>query len=292
MRLRSHGLPLVFAFSLALGGCASKGDLNVLQNDVDEMKGRNFRLEKELAGIRTYVKDELAKQTTEQQEASANLLKQTADQLQGAQKDTEELRKGTADLQANLDSIKVDMRSLSGKLDDLSLQAKKPGDDLPLLREDMERRLTAIDERLKKLEKGFEEAEKKTAAKEEMRSPEALYQQGLSNLKGGNPQQARELFTRFITAFPKHELTANALYWVGETYYSEKNYEQAILEFQQLIKNHPGKEKVPAALLKQGMAFKELGDLKSARYVYNKLLDDYPASAEAKLAKERLKELK
>ena len=161
----------------------------------------------------------------------------------------------------------------------------------PVLRGHWLDRLTAIDERLKKLEKGFEETEKKAAAKEEMRSPEALYQQGLSNLKGGNPQQARELFTRFITAFPKHELTANALYWVGETYYSEKKYDQAILEFQEVIKNFPGKEKVPAAMLKQGMAFKELGDVKSARYLYKKLLEDFPASDEARVAKEKLKAL-
>ncbi len=291
MGLRLHGLPLA-CIALTLAGCASKGDLNVVQSDVDEIKGRSFRLEKELAGIRSYVKDELAKQTKDVQTEAAKLRTGTTDQLQGTQKDIDDLRKGTADLQANLDNLKVDMRSLSGKMDDLSLQVKKPGDDLALLREDLERRLTAIDERLKKLEKAGEEAEKKGGGKDEVQSPEAIYQQGLSALKGGNPQQARELLSRFVSAYPKHELTANAQYWIGETYYSEKNYEQAILEFQQLIKNYPTKEKVPAALLKQGMAFKELGDKKSARYVYNKLVDDYPGSAEAKLAKERLKELK
>jgi tol-pal system protein YbgF len=292
MHVRSYGLSLSIIVASLLAGCVSKGDFNVVQSDIDEMKGRSFRLEKELAGVQSYVKDELAKQARQVQEEASRLRSGTTDQLQGTQKDLDDLRKGTADLQANLDSVKVDMRSLSGKMDDLSLLVKKPGDDLALLREDMERRLAAVEERLKKLEKGLEETEKKATTKEEGLSPEALYQQGLTALKGGNPQQARDLLTRFVTAYPKHDLAANAQYWIGETYYSEKNYEQAILEFQQLIKNYPGREKVPAALLKQGMAFKELGDLKSARYVYNKLLDDYPSSAEAKLAKERLKDLK
>jgi TolA-binding protein len=61
-----------------------------------------------------------------------------------------------------------------------------------------------------------------------------------------------------------HDLAANAFYWIGETHYSEKSYDQAILAFEKVIKNYPGKEKAPAAMLKQAMAFKALGDGKSA----------------------------
>ncbi|HTP64143.1 MAG TPA: tol-pal system protein YbgF, partial [Geobacteraceae bacterium] len=122
--------------------------------------------------------------------------------------------------------------------------------------------------------------------------PDALYQQGLETFKSGDTQKARELFVRFIELFPANGMLANAHYWLGETYYSEKKYDQAILEFQEVIKNHPGKEKVPAAMLKQGMAFKGLGDEKSARYLYKKLIEDFPSSEEAKLAREKLKDLK
>ena len=84
----------------------------------------------------------------------------------------------------------------------------------------------------------------------------------------------------------------NAHYWIGETYYSEKNYEPAILSFQEVIKNYPTKEKVPAAMLKQSLAFKAINDIKSAKYVLKKLMDGYPKSDEAKKAKELLKEIK
>jgi len=49
---------------------------------------------------------------------------------------------------------------------------------------------------------------------------------------------------------------------------------------------------LPAAMLKQAMAFKELGDVTSARYVLKKLVADFPQAAEAGLAKAKLKELK
>jgi TolA-binding protein len=45
-------------------------------------------------------------------------------------------------------------------------------------------------------------------------------------------------------------------------------------------------------MLKQAMAFKELGDVKSARYVLKKLIEDFPFAEEVKTAKEKLKEYK
>ena len=45
-------------------------------------------------------------------------------------------------------------------------------------------------------------------------------------------------------------------------------------------------------MLKQAMSFKGLGDDKSAKYIYKKLIETYPRTEEAKLAKEKLKGLK
>ncbi|ABQ24417.1 tol-pal system protein YbgF [Geotalea uraniireducens] len=267
--------PIVLA--LALSACASRETVDNVQRDMDEMKTRMFKMEKDIGGMRSEAKEGIDKT------------------IKDVQNEMDNLRKGSADLQATLDSAKVDMQVLTGKVDDVRLLAQKPADDLALLKEDTDRRLTAMEERLLKLDKSFEELHKTLAEaknKEMEQAPDALYQRGLDTLKGGDPQKAREYFTKFIELFPKHELTANARYWLGETYYHEKKYDQAILEFQEVIKNYPGKEKVPAAMLKQAMAFKELGDAKSARYVYKKLIEDSPYTDEARIAKEKLKELK
>ena len=266
MRLNNVGLSLIVL--LAAAGCASRGDMDNLQRDTGELKNRVLQMDKDLTSVRN---------------ESRNIMEKS----QGYQRDMEAMRRGAADLQATLDSARVDMQVLTGKVDDAALMAKKPADDLALVREDLERRFTALEERLSKLEKGLAE----TAAREES-TPDAFYQKGLAIYKNGDPQKARELFNQFLQKFPKHELAANVHYWLGETHYSEKNYDQAILEFQDVIKNFPGKEKVPAAMLKQAMAFKELGDVKSARYVYKRLVDDFPLADEVKTAREKLKELK
>ena len=129
-------------------------------------------------------------------------------------------------------------------------------------------------------------------AKETPPTPDAIYIKGLDTFKTGDMPAARGIFTKFLEQYPRHDLSANAHYWIGETYYSEKNYEPAILAFQEVIKNFPTKDKVPAAMLKQAMAFNAINDTKSATYVLKKLGEAFPKSDEAIKAKELLKEIK
>lgn len=261
---------------LIVAGCATRNDLAGLQQDLDEVKGRTLKMEKELGGVRSETREGMEKN------------------LKGFQGDIDSLRKTTADIQASMEGYKVDLQVMAGKVDDLALQIKKPADDLVLLKEDAERRQTGAEKRLEKTEKGLEELQKLVADlrnREAEKTPDAIYQRGIDAYRANDFPKSREQFSRFLELFPKHELTANAHYWLGENYYSEKVYDQAILEFEKVIKDFPTKGKVPAALLKQGMSFKELGDIKSARFVYKKLIEGYPLADEVKAAKAKLKEL-
>ena len=80
------------------------------------------------------------------------------------------------------------------------------------------------------------------------------------------------------------------MYWVGEAFFGEKKYENAILQFQEVVQNHRSHPKAAAALLKQGLAFRALGDDKNARVILQQVVERYPNSDEAKKAKERLGE--
>jgi len=272
MRLCARFL-LIIALGSLTGCFATKDDLRSLQRDMDEAKGRIVTMGNDINGMKAEAREEVSRSLT--------LFK----------KELDTLRKGTADLQATLDSAQVDVQSLTGKIDDASNLSRKSSDDINLLRDDTNRRLAALEERLLKVEKSLE-GYQKNRAEETEKKPEELYQEALNLFRGGDNQKSRDLFTKFVSLYPQHDLIANAHYWIGESYYNEKNYDQAVLEFQEVVKNYPGKEKAPAALLKQGMAFKALGDTKSARYVWKKLVDTYPKAEETRTAKERLKELK
>lgn len=267
-------LPLL----LLIAACATKGDLNLALQDIDEMKSRLLQTEKNVATVKVEAKEISEKSSRE------------------ALKSLENLRKGTADMQANLDAMKIDVQVMTAKADDLGLAAKKPFDDITLLREDTSKAMASLDERLKKLEAAQEQANAKLIAlaksMEQPPTPESSYKEAFDVFKKGETAKARDMFNKFTEQYPDNKLSANARYWVGETYYLEKNYEQAALEFQRVIKEYPGKEKVPAAMLKQGLAFKELGDKKSARFIIKELIENFPKAEEIPAAKEVLQKLK
>ena len=98
-------------------------------------------------------------------------------------------------------------------------------------------------------------------------------------------------FKDFIKKYPTSTYADNAQYWIGECYYALKEFDQAILEFDAVRRKYPKGDKVPAALLKQGFAFAELGDKVDARLILQDLINNYPQSEEAAKAKQKLKTL-
>lgn len=274
----------LFLSALTISGCASKGDLDTLRRDTEELKSRFFGIEKELDGIRT-----------ESREKTDQAKKEILSEVEKVRGEFAQIRKTAADLQARLDAEREGMRSLSGKLDDVSIALKKPAEEMALLREETDRKISSVIDRLVDLEKRLADlsvSKPPVAAKEPDSTPEGSYKAALKRYEAGEFAEARAMLTDFLKKNPDHDLAANAQYWIGETWFSEKNYEQAILAFQDVIKNYPGKEKIPAAMLKQGMSFAALGDTKSARFIYRKLVEDFPKTDEAKKGAEKLKGMK
>jgi len=122
--------------------------------------------------------------------------------------------------------------------------------------------------------------------------PEALYFKGFKLTKDKELDKAAGVFKHFLSLYPRNKLADHARYWLGEIYYSKGNWERAILEFDRVIKEYPGGDKVPAAILKEGFSFDRLGSKKEARLLLERLIQKYPQSKEAKMAQKRLKELK
>jgi len=269
---------LLLAAMAGLTGCASQGALDSTRYDVDAVKTRLFTLEKNLGGVRSESRQGI--------DAIEKDLKS----------DVANVRKLSADIQATIDSTKTEMQAMNGKLDDMSISLQKPTEDLARYREDTDKRIIALEDRIIRLQSTLDELTKQMAelarAKEAPPTPDALYMKGLGTFKAGDMPAAREIFTKFLDQYPQHDLAANSHYWIGETYYSEKSFEPAILAFQEVIKNFPTKDKVPAAMLKQAMAFNAINDTKSAKYVLKKLGETFPKSDEAIKAKELLKEIK
>jgi len=156
-----------------------------------------------------------------------------------------------------------------------------------------DKRLTRVEQYLNLGGKGAAATGQATAtavpAKSDV-SEAQLYADARKAYDNGDLDKARQLFQKLIKEFPKSKNVDNAQFWIGESYYREKWYERAILEYQTVIEKYPNGNKVPAAMLKQGMALQQIGEKPSARLILEELVKKYPKSSEAAVAGRKLKE--
>ncbi|MEF2231066.1 MAG: tol-pal system protein YbgF [Pseudodesulfovibrio sp.] len=134
----------------------------------------------------------------------------------------------------------------------------------------------------------------KAAAKSASSKPagaQAVYDAAYAKYDAGEFDAARAGFDSFLKKFPKNGLVPNALYWKGETYYSQKNFPQAILAFKEVTGRFPKHAKAAAALLKIGMSYDRVGDPDNAIFYLRALVEDFPNSGPADIGRKELTRL-
>ncbi len=122
--------------------------------------------------------------------------------------------------------------------------------------------------------------------------PEEDYTKAIRVLRDErNFVKARGLLNGFISEYPTHELADDAQYWIGQSYYQEKNFERAILAFNKVQVDYANGDKAPEALLLEALSFLNIDDRASARELLGQVIAKYPDSGAASTARKRLESL-
>jgi len=117
-------------------------------------------------------------------------------------------------------------------------------------------------------------------------APEQVYNTALQVFRSREHGQAVLDFLDFIAKYPRHPLAANAQYWIGEAYYAQRDYRQALVEFQKVFEYGPAK--APDALVKMGLCWVQLRDVRRAQDLWQRALREYPRSEAANTAQQLL----
>ncbi|MFP4571472.1 MAG: tol-pal system protein YbgF [Desulfobacterales bacterium] len=218
----------------------------------------------------------------------------------------ENIRKLFAGQDADLDDLRSELRKLRGQIEESEFRTDR---DFEALRKDLEKtekkiedldeKMDAHGKRIFRLEKflgmeedsGFkpssESGSEERADLDELDEDE-LYSAAKQAFDDGDHETAVEGFELFLEKFSDSDMADNARFWIGEVFFAETWYEKAILEYEKVIKNYPEANKVPGAYLKQGLAFHKLGENANARLILQTLLQKYPDSDEAKIARRQI----
>lgn len=232
----------------------------------------------------------------------------TQSDLQYARRDVQQTRSTVADLHAKITAIQSEVAELRGQVEEVRFRAGSGSD-----REQLFERLESLEARLTMLEEagpaptfsdgtvtdpGVVGAEEPTApppsGATEIAAPAGAppaFREGVDLLRSGKGKESIQKFRDFLRHSPRSELADDAQFWIGEAYLSVRDYNRAILEFNEVLLRYPKGDRVPRALLRQATAFEELGDRVDARLVLQKLVSEHGSSREAEIAREKLAEL-
>lgn len=123
-------------------------------------------------------------------------------------------------------------------------------------------------------------------------SSEAAYRDAFALLRAGEYDRAVAAFNDFQANYPQSQYGDNAQYWLAEAHYAKRDYAAAVTEYEKMLAQYPQSRKLSHAMLKIGYSYDSLGKPAEARAVLEDLRTRFPGSAAARLAEERIGQLK
>lgn len=114
------------------------------------------------------------------------------------------------------------------------------------------------------------------------------YSLGLESFNGKNYPKAVTDLRKFQQTNKNSLYWSYAQFWIGESYYMQSDYQTAILEYEELLKNKPKSAKAPLALYRQGMSFVQLQSFDDAKAFFTKVTKSYPGSLEAVISQAQI----
>ena len=194
----------------------------------------------------------------------------------------------------NVAGVGVDVETMKAQIMEL-----RGAQEVNLHRLDRMESLTAVaQEDLKRLRGPGEEdkpqiEQKPGSTLDRVNRPEKqdeFYKLAFSFWEKGQYPEARGLFAEFLKKWPKDTYADNALYWMAECFYAERNFRDSALNYDKLRQLYPKSEKAPDSLLKLGLSFFEMKKYREAVPFLKEFIQTYPKNPHTATAKKRILE--
>jgi tol-pal system protein YbgF len=121
-------------------------------------------------------------------------------------------------------------------------------------------------------------------------SADQMYEASLGQLRRGSASTARLGFRELLKSYPTSDKVPDALYYIGESFRTE-NADSAAAYYDMVARNYPQSARAASALYNLGLLNERASRTAAARDAYQRVVQTYPRSDEAALARDRLKAL-
>jgi tol-pal system protein YbgF len=261
-----------------------------------------IELQRDVTSILQGQKD-LQTQMTQDHTVQKTLVEQSTDSVNKLNATMSSVQKSVQDVQANsgtrLDTMSTQVQGLSDNLEEIKSRIGKLNQQLV----DLQNSVQNIDARLSGgapasspsgstgAPSGSVSSPPSTGSSGPPPSADTLYSNGLRDITSGKYDLARSEFQDYLKYYSDTDLASNAQFYLGEIAYSQRNYDQAVQEYDKVLSNYPKSFKLAPARLKKGMALIELGQKNPGVKELREVVKRYPGTEEERRARARLKEM-
>jgi tol-pal system protein YbgF len=112
----------------------------------------------------------------------------------------------------------------------------------------------------------------------------AEFDTGLNLLGKAQYDEARAAFRAYADSHPKDDLAPQAVFWVANIAYVQKDYPNAARAFAEEIKKYPSNSRAPESMFKLGQSLIAMGKTKEGCFTLGSIPGTYPKAPKATLA--------
>jgi tol-pal system protein YbgF len=213
------------------------------------------------------------------------------------------VQKSVQDVQANsgarLDTMSTQVQGLSDNLEEIKSRLGKLNQQLV----DVQSAVQSIDSKISGSSPAISapgtsprpsndgNAAPSTASNAAAPSADMLYSNGLRDITSGKYDLARQEFLDYLKYYSDTDLASNAQFYLGEIAYHQKQYQDAVAEYDKVLTVYPKSFKLAPARLRKGMALIDLGQKTAGVRELREVVRRYPGTEEERAARAKLKEL-
>jgi tol-pal system protein YbgF len=179
-------------------------------------------------------------------------------------------------MQKKIDSLETDNVTLKQKI----VKFEQDNNTLNARLSDVEAKFKA------ELDKAAAAAKPPTPAPQPQPQPTATYEGAQKAFGEKRYDDAIQMFQALLDAGVPEDVADNCHYWIGESYFGKKNFQEALKQLGMVLQ-YKASEKKGDAYYMMGRSYEMLGDKAKAKDAYEKVVKDYPTNNNVKKAKER-----
>jgi tol-pal system protein YbgF len=299
MRIRNIAIFAAAVFAGALGGSI------IGPRPAEAVAREIIDLQRDVTALLLGQKD-MSDQTLKDHTVLKTLVEQASDNVGKLNATMGTVQKSVQDVQANsgarLDTMSTQVQGLSDNLEEIKSRLGKLNQQLV----DLQSAVQSIDSKVSgnapasgstptagatPRPSGSAVPADGSASASPAPSADMLYSNGLRDITSGKYDLARQEFLDYLKYYRDTDLASNAQFYLGEIAYAQKQYQDAVAEYEKVLTGYPKSFKLAPARLKKGMALIALGQKTSGVRELREVIRRYPKTDEDRLAQAELKKI-